>query len=131
MTMLDRIESFVTLMRSADLASLSLREGNETLELQLYPKIAAADQICTNFFGDSAAFSASVKSPEVGIFRLVDIPSERWVKIGDIVGYIDIDPLRVSVIAPETGRLSTPLHEDGAVVGYGDLLFMIEEVKPA
>ncbi|MDI6652467.1 hypothetical protein QMA67_05865 [Gluconobacter japonicus] len=131
MTMLDRLESFVMLMRSTDMESLSLREDDETLELRLFPKIAAADKICRNFSDDTVAFSASVKSPEVGIFRPVDIPSERWVKAGDIVGYVDIEPLRVSVIAPETGRLGTPLHEDGAIVGYGDLLFMIEEVQPA
>jgi len=126
MTMLERVESFVILMRSADMALLSLREGDEMLELQLSPQIAATDQIYTNFSG-----SASVKSPELGIFRPVDISSERWVKTGDIVGYVDIEALRVSVIAPETGRLGTPLHEDGTIVGYGDLLFMIEEVKPA
>ncbi|MFT8775230.1 MAG: hypothetical protein ABF893_01045 [Gluconacetobacter liquefaciens] len=128
--MLDRIESLIAMMRRADIVSLAIRDGDQTLELRLQPYGREADQRSSVSPGGDTASCQPVRSPEMGRFRSVDLPTDRRVEAGDILGYIDIDPVRVSVIAPMDGWLGPALREDGIVVGYGDVLFTLTGAAP-
>ena len=71
-----------------------------------------------------------VRSPGVGlshhrhplIGRGSAEPGQR-VAADQIVGFLDVGACLRPVLAPEAGTLGGPVHEDGALVGYGTLLY--------
>jgi len=128
--MLDRLEVFVAMMRGAGIVSLSVCEGGETLDLRLHPQVLPGQPLMAPLCNE-ATVKQPVRSPEMGRFRPLDRPAGRHVASGEILGYIEIECLKVSVIAPAAGWIESPLHEDDAVVGYGEVLFVLSNVAPS
>ncbi|EHH67419.1 hypothetical protein [Gluconobacter morbifer] len=67
----------------------------------------------------------AVLSPEMGIFRPNGLSDGQVVRTGDIVGFVETNALRLPATAPADGRLGEALVENGAPVGYHDILFRI------
>jgi len=112
-------------MRDTDLSEVSYRRGNESLQLCL-------DQGAPALPSFPASTLVPVSSPEVGIFR-ASTPGKAFnaeegasVKKGDILGLIETAGSKLKLKAPESGRLSTVLAEDGKAVEYGQPLFFIK-----
>lgn len=75
-----------------------------------------------------------VSSPLVGTLYLAPSPdADPYVQVGDYVEkgqtlcIIEAMKIMNEVAAPHSGRLTQILGENGAVVGYGDGLFVVEE----
>lgn len=74
-----------------------------------------------------------VRAPGVGRFRHrhpltgqpVTTPGQH-VQAGQIVGLLEIGPCLRSVPAPHEGVIGPAIAEDGAVVGFGTLLFALD-----
>jgi len=75
-----------------------------------------------------------VKAGRVGVFHRRDTAEDflvaegQEVDEGQTIGYIESVKLMTEVLAPETGKVSRVLVEDGAAVEYGQPLF---ELLPA
>jgi hypothetical protein len=79
-----------------------------TLESRLHPEIICRQ--AGRFLHDHPADRSGPAFP-------------RHVRKGEIVAYLKIGALLMSVTASEDGWLPSPLIEHGAIAGYGDVLF--------
>jgi biotin carboxyl carrier protein len=74
----------------------------------------------------------SVNSPAVGVFsfskkgKSLSVKEGSSVKKGDVLGYISVLNKDVEVTAPSAGKIKVISVDDGAVVEYAQLLFIIE-----
>lgn len=71
--------------------------------------------------------SATVKAPFAGLFLLPgDLAVGRSVKAGEIIGLIEIGPLRLPLSSPSKGVVRHIKARIGELVGYGTPLFEVE-----
>jgi len=134
MNLHDHVETLAAEMRAHDMTLLEIAVGGERLILRLeapstadrgvLPPSAATDR------RDAAPVNApvfAVTSPEMGLFTASALPDDRRVTAGMIVGFVGVGVLRVPVTAGARGVLGPALFSNGAVVGYGVRLFVIDD----
>lgn len=75
----------------------------------------------------------SANSPTIGTFlrRGIDdglplLKAGMHITTGDVLGYVCLGPVRVVVGAPANGVLRDDGPDDGAMLGYGDAVFILE-----
>ena len=76
------------------------------------------------------------QSMTIGTFRprgdddgLAPLTKGAQIKLGDVLGYVAQEAVRLPVIAPVTGRLVSTPPDQGTLLGYGDVIFELE-VEP-
>ena len=126
MTLLDRLEGVVACMRAQGIAILDYQDGSAALRVRLDPLMAGQGP------GHSTAQvvpagTQFVRSPEMGVFKAVALSPDRHVDAEAVVGFVEVDALRLAVTAPADGVLGPARAEDGTVTGYHDILF---ELRP-
>lgn len=71
--------------------------------------------------------TAAVKAPFAGHFLVAgDFALGRSVKAGEIIGQIEIGPLRLPLSSPSKGVVRDIKARSGELVGYGTRLFEVE-----
>lgn len=124
--LLERLPEIVRWMRTRGLQAVDWSENGEHLALTLMPPVAREGLARAAATGEAVPGSATpVLSPEMGLFRHAETAADAGVAAGDILGFIEIGPVRLAVLAPCAGGLGAPCHADGAVVGYHAVLFEI------
>lgn len=74
-----------------------------------------------------AVETATVKAPFAGHFLIAShFAVGRSIKAGEIIGQIEIGPLRLPLSSPSTGVLRDIKARSGELVGYGTALFTVE-----
>lgn len=74
-----------------------------------------------------AVETATVKAPFAGHFIIVgDFAVGRSVKASEVIGLIEIGPLRLPLSSPSTGVLRDIKARSGELVCYGTALFIVE-----
>lgn len=126
MTLLDRLPDIAAWMRTRGVSELEWTEHGTTLALSLAPTERTILSSASGSDVEMRSVDQFIPSPEMGIFRLDSQGGDRIVHRDDIVGFVEIGPLRIPVVCPDDGWLGQPLEEDGAVVGYGRPLFRID-----
>lgn len=128
----DVIATLTSWLEQAGVSAIAIERDDQQIKIVM---AGGTPQILRTTQGKpKAASSVAVKSPCVGHF-LAQHPSradesERdgaTVNAGDTVGFVKIGPLLLNVTAPQDGILGEALVKSGALVGYGDPLFMVEQ----
>ncbi len=79
-----------------------------------------------------------VKAPIIGFFRdrhpaaaeATPLSSEgRTLEAGAIVGFVEVGPVLLPVIAPEAAVIAEVLARAGDLVGYGDIILTTESAR--
>lgn len=122
MTRLDALPEIVSWMRNRGISELEWTEGGTTLGLSLQAQETSTPTGNT----PPPRTEQSILSPEMGIFRYEGQRETRPVRRGDIIGFVEVGPLRVPVACPDDGVLLPPIEQDGALVGYSTPLFKID-----
>lgn len=74
-----------------------------------------------------AVETTTVKAPFAGLLLFAaNFTLGRRVKAGEVIGQIEIEPLRLPLSSPSTGLLRDIRARSGALVGYGTTLFIVE-----
>lgn len=138
---LDEIKALAEIMKTNALTEISVKEGN--LEIKLKAEAAApaaafvaaekalpekAPQIAEEITGGKA-----VKSPMVGVFYSAPSPEEEpfvkvgdRVKKGDVLCIVEAMKLMNEITAEQEGEIAQICVEDGALVEFGQTLFVVK-----
>lgn len=131
----DEIERLSGIARKAGVAEIDLSDGARSLRLRIAGPGRPLDTAPAARQLASAAPKEprGVKSPGVGLFRHAHpvtgrpaSPSGQRVAEGQVVGYVQTGSCLRPATAPCAGTIGAPVHEEGALVGYGTLLYRIE-----
>ncbi|MEF3279363.1 MAG: hypothetical protein K6357_00115 [Elusimicrobiota bacterium] len=107
----------------SDLVELSFRKGNFKVSL-----VKEGEKSSTKIVSNLV----SVVSPEVGLFNFSkkgkssEIKQGDVVKKGDVLGYVKVLNREFEVVSPTDGKIKVVCVDDGDVVEYSQLLFIIE-----
>ena len=150
---LQEIEELIELMRRSGVSELSLELPDYKVKIKRAPDAEDAQSASTpattleaGAAGDSGlpahpnvtivAEVVSVVSPVVGVFHNggMDEPRTRItagdrVEEGQLLAVIEAMKVPNEVHAPAGGFVAQVLVEDGAAVGYGDRLFLIQPLR--
>ncbi len=118
--------------RRAGVGELDLSGPGTSLRLRIEPEIGTAPLAVPAPVPRQRAEPRGVRSPGVGLFhhrhpltgRASVEPGQR-VAADQIIGFLDVGACLRPVTAPEAGTLGAPVHGDGALVGYGTLLYAL------
>ncbi|WP_323989704.1 hypothetical protein [Nguyenibacter sp. L1] len=135
MTLLDALPRLVAAMRRQHMRSLSLADGAETLTVRLAAPGTDAPQ--SEDAPENAAVT-EVPSPEMGVFRQGNViagavtaghagdgAARARVAAGTILGFVEIGPALLPIVAPRDGVVQAVLAADGAPIGYHAPAFAI------
>lgn len=121
---LDKIEDINKWFKESELVEFEYKKGDFKVSLTKGGERNNSTKIVSTL--------TSVQSPEIGIFsftkkgKSVSIKEGDKVKKGDILGYVNICDKSVEVVSPVDGRIKIICVDDGAIVEYSQLLFVIE-----
>ncbi|WP_342626997.1 hypothetical protein AAC691_11570 [Nguyenibacter vanlangensis] len=139
MTLLDALPRLVAAMRRQDMRSLSLADGAETLTVRLAaPGTDAPQSEDAPEDAPEDAAVTEVPSPEMGVFRQGNVIAGAVtaghagdgavgarVAAGMILGFVEIGPALLPIVAPRDGVVQAVLAADGAPIGYHAPAFAI------
>lgn len=125
----EEIERLAAWCASAGIGEIELEEAGFSLRLLMQSVVAETPMAAAGAPVAETVFKG-VRAPGVGVFRL-DHPTTghpvaepgQMVRKGETVGVLQVGPCLKAVVAPADGVLGAALVEDGAVVGYGTLLY--------
>lgn len=125
------LDRLIDAMRTNSVTSLEVDSDDMSLELHL-PVTAAASVTPSEPIAQKPAQQV-VKSPGIGTFLprgqddgLDGVEPQTEISAGDTLGYIVQGVVRVPIIAPTEGRTTGPTPSEGAIFGYGDVVFNLE-----
>lgn len=125
------LDLLIDAMRSNGVTSLEVDAQDQKLKLDLAPVQSDAAQALTS--APVSARSVSAKSPCIGQFvprgkddGLPVLVPASLVEAGETLGYITQRHARALVTAPAAGTLTGDIPPNGAVFGYGDVVFSLE-----
>ncbi len=117
---LDNITEITKWFNDTDLVEFEFKKGDLKLNLVKEGENKGNTKISSNLSG--------IYSPEVGIFRLKnsDIKKDKSIKKGEILGFVLADKKKVEVSSGFDGRIKVVCVNDGDIVEYSQLLFIVE-----
>jgi biotin carboxyl carrier protein len=121
---LNEINDINKWFNESDLIELGFKKGDFKFNFVKAGENSGGVKISSNLI--------SVNSPGVGIFNFskkgksVVIKEGSAVKKGDVLGYVRVLNKDVEVISPVSGKIKVISVDDGSVVEYAQLLFIIE-----
>lgn len=121
---LDRIEDINKWFKESELVEIEFKKGDFKISLTKEGERNNSTKIVSTL--------TSVQSPEIGIFsftkkgKSISLKEGDKVKKGDVLGYVNISDKSVEVVSPIDGKLKIICVEEGAIVEYSQLLFVIE-----
>ncbi|SIT12250.1 hypothetical protein [Paracoccus saliphilus] len=122
------LEQLVGAMRENGITTLEVDTGEDRLRLVLPPTPVRPAAMEEPHIATVAA-----KSPAIGIFLprggddgLTELASGAAVSEGELLGYVSQGAVRVPVTSPSAGRLVGEAPEEGAILGHGDIAFVLE-----
>lgn len=116
-------------MRACGLASLELDlPGGETLRLTR-PTVGGSSLLPAG--ANLATVTSPVTAPPLtspgpGLFEAADLPRDRRVAVGAIVGFLRAGDLLRPITAPRSGLLGECLVTEGALLGFGSPVFAFD-----
>jgi acetyl-CoA carboxylase biotin carboxyl carrier protein len=131
---LDHIDELSAWLKDAGLALLELRSPSATL--RLVNDGASVRVIEDEEIQSVDAPSSTVRAPSPGIFldrhplhEHAIALTDRNVRAGEPLGFLQIGPLLLSVPAPRSGMVTDVLIAHGTVVGYGEPLYLLRPTE--
>lgn len=121
---LDRIEDINKWFKESELVEFEFKKGDFKISMTKEGERNNSTKIVSTL--------TSVQSPEIGIFsfskkgKLISVKEGDKVKKGDVLGYVNISDKSVEVVSPIDGKIKIICVDDGAIVEYSQLLFVIE-----
>ena len=110
--------------KDSELAELEFKKGEYKVALVKEGENKGGTKISSGL--------SSVVSPEIGVFSFTSkgkssrVKEGMSVKKGNILGYVRIMNKEVEVVSSVDGKLKVICVNDGDVVEYGQLLFILE-----
>ncbi|HOJ85303.1 MAG: hypothetical protein N2Z60_01515 [Elusimicrobiales bacterium] len=110
--------------KESELVELEFKRGNYKISLVKEGENRGSTKISSNL--------TSVVSPEIGVFNFTKkgksaiVKEGSSVKKGDILGYVKIMNKEIEVVSPIDGKVKVVCVNEGDVVEYSQLLFILE-----
>ncbi|MEW6013407.1 MAG: acetyl-CoA carboxylase biotin carboxyl carrier protein subunit [Elusimicrobiota bacterium] len=110
--------------KESELVELEFKRGNYKISLVKEGENRGSTKISSNL--------TSVVSPEIGVFNFtkkgksVTVKEGSSVKKGDVLGYVKIMNKETEVVSPIDGKIKVVCVNEGDVVEYAQLLFILE-----
>ena len=130
----DEIERLARIAQAAGLTEVELTNGADTLRLRfaMQGRRQPAAGPGLGAVAPPSKEPPGARSPGVGLFRhrhpMTGRPAceagQRVVE-GQLVGYVEAGPCLRPATAPRAGTVGAPACDEGALVGYGTLLYAI------
>jgi len=131
---IDELGKLVELMDERMLTEVSIQEGSKKIAVKrslhnYIPPLREGER------GEENGFIA-VESPTVGIFYRAQAPGKpplvdvgQIVEKGEVMALVEALKVMNEVRAPVTGKVVSVEAEDGELVDYGRVLFLMEEIE--
>ncbi|ANG98705.1 hypothetical protein A8A54_19040 [Brucella pseudogrignonensis] len=122
----ESLQRLIATMRAAQVTDLRLEQGRQSVRLRLAPQATAA--------APRPETAHPVKARAFGRLRLADpdfaLPAPGdCVAMGAILAFVETGDLRLALRAPLAGRLSAPLADEGAIIGFDQHIFDIHAIQ--
>lgn len=138
---LDEIKALAEIMKTNALTEISVKEGNLEIKLKAEAAASAAAFVAaekalpekTPQIAEEITGGKAVKSPMVGVFYSAPSPEEEpfvkvgdRVKKGDVLCIVEAMKLMNEITAEQEGEIAQICVEDGALVEFGQTLFVVK-----
>lgn len=122
------LEQLVGAMQKNGVTTLEVETGDDRLRLVLPPT-----ELRPAALEEPNIATVAAKSAAIGIFQprgaddgLTELASGAAVSEGELLGYVSQGAVRVPVTSPSAGRLIGESPKEGAILGHGDIAFVVE-----
>ncbi|RXH38706.1 hypothetical protein XH99_00095 [Bradyrhizobium nanningense] len=131
---LDHVDQLSIWLKDAGLALLELR--GPSASLRLVNDGVSVRAVDGEEIPPVDALSITVRAPSPGIFldrhplhaQAIALIGAN-VRAGEPLGFLQIGPLLLAVLAPRSGMVTDVLIAHGTVVGYGEPLFVLRPIE--